>query len=334
MTLAFSITPNSINVLVEGRMRTLTKSHINFTQVYDLLKSSTPDLVMLKELVDIPAFIAKVSVGRVEVDESGIVQFEGKPLHGALIDRMVTMLIDGFDITPLAKFLDKLQDNPTESAREELYLWIEESNLTITPSGNFLAFKAVNQDYTSCYDGKTDNSIGSQPKMDRSEVDSNRDRTCSSGLHFCGASYLGCYGTNSRVVIVEVNPADVVAIPSDYNNAKGRAWTYKVVGDLHDAGTDFITEQYVVDDYEDDYVDESGDIVETAHPFSYNEYTCVEVDRGFKRPKSFVHPKTGKRIQARHMLARVSEGGQRATAIWYGVARSTLQNWIRKATAE
>jgi hypothetical protein len=34
-------------------------------------------------------------------------------------------------------------------------------------------------------------------------------------------------------MLVKVNPADVVSIPSDYNNAKGRAWKYEVVGEMN-----------------------------------------------------------------------------------------------------
>lgn len=32
-------------------------------------------------------------------------------------------------------------------------------------------------------------------------------------------------------MILKINPADVVAIPSDYNNTKGRTWKYEVVGE-------------------------------------------------------------------------------------------------------
>jgi hypothetical protein len=35
-----------------------------------------------------------------------------------------------------------------------------------------------------------------------------------------------------RTVIVKINPADVVSIPSDYNDAKGRACRYEVVGEV------------------------------------------------------------------------------------------------------
>jgi hypothetical protein len=36
-----------------------------------------------------------------------------------------------------------------------------------------------------------------------------------------------------RIMIVKINPADVVSIPSDYNDTKGRACRYEVIGELN-----------------------------------------------------------------------------------------------------
>ena len=69
--------------------------------------------------------------------------------------------------------------------------------------------------------------------MERNKVDDNQNNTCSSGLHFCSKEYLSHFGgSDSRTMIVKINPADVVSIPTDYNNSKGRACKYVVVGEL------------------------------------------------------------------------------------------------------
>jgi hypothetical protein len=83
-----------------------------------------------------------------------------------------------------------------------------------------------------------DNSVGKIVEMERNEVDDNKDQTCSTGLHFCSQDYLPHFGNgyDSRVVILKINPADVVSIPSDYNNAKGRACRYEVVGEIGNDG--------------------------------------------------------------------------------------------------
>jgi hypothetical protein len=69
--------------------------------------------------------------------------------------------------------------------------------------------------------------------MERNAVDDDQNRTCSSGLHFCSKDYLDHFGgSDSRTVILKINPADVVSIPADYNATKGRACRYEVIGEL------------------------------------------------------------------------------------------------------
>ena len=64
-------------------------------------------------------------------------------------------------------------------------------------------------------------------------VDDNQNNTCSSGLHFCSQEYLSSFGdSSSRTMILKINPRDVVSIPTDYNNSKGRACRYEVIGEL------------------------------------------------------------------------------------------------------
>ena len=69
--------------------------------------------------------------------------------------------------------------------------------------------------------------------MDRNLVDDNPESHCSSGLHFCSESYLQSFGGASNpVMILKINPADVVSIPTDYNGAKGRCMKYEVVAEV------------------------------------------------------------------------------------------------------
>jgi hypothetical protein len=121
--------------------------------------------------------------------------------------------------------------NPSKRAVDELYGFLEKNNLPITPDGHFLAYKKVRDDYTDVHSGTMDNGVGQIVEMERNEVDDNKDRTCSTGLHFCSQNYLNHFG-GERIVIVKINPRDVVSIPSDYNDSKGRACRYEVIGEL------------------------------------------------------------------------------------------------------
>ena len=157
--------------------------------------------------------------------------WKNEELNGALAVRMVTMLQEGFDVTPFVLFMENLYQNPSKRAVDELYGFLEKNSLPLTPDGHFLAYKKVRDDFLDCHTGTMDNSVGKVVEMERNRVDDNKDNTCSTGLHFCGMSYLSSF-SGARTVIVKVNPADVVSIPSDYNGAKGRACRYEVIGEL------------------------------------------------------------------------------------------------------
>lgn len=171
------------------------------------------------------------------VIEDGVVTFDGEVLHGVLADRMVGAIQDGFGIEPLAAFLINLNENPSKRAVDELYGFLEVNNLPLTEDGHFTAYKKVRDDYMDCYTQTIDNSVGEVVKMTRNKVDEDKNRTCSQGLHFCGRSYLNSY-PGERTMILKINPADVVAIPADYNGAKGRCCKYEVVGELSNGRTE------------------------------------------------------------------------------------------------
>jgi len=94
-----------------------------------------------------------------------------------------------------------------------------------------LAYKKVRDNFMDVHSGTMLNAPGCIVEMERNKVDDDKNNTCSTGLHFCAESYLRSFG-GERTVIVKINPADVVSIPSDYNDAKGRACRYEVIGEL------------------------------------------------------------------------------------------------------
>jgi hypothetical protein len=223
-------------VFDDGEIATIYPSNPNYSKIVKALNSKEWETV--RALAD-PATEVKRAItdggiaDRVRI-EGGIVYYDGNPLHNHLTDRMLEMLSEGIDVSPLAAFLQNLMENPSYRAVNELYTFLEASNLPITEDGHFLAYKRIREDWKDQWSGTKDNAIGTIVEMPRNEVDENKDRTCSSGLHFCSREYLPHYGANGggRVVIVKINPRDVVAIPADYNNAKGRCSRYEVINEI------------------------------------------------------------------------------------------------------
>lgn len=207
--------------------------------------------------------------GEIEITDWGVT-LDGIAIHGHVIDRLLDVLNSGLNATPWVNFVRKLHQNPSSMSRGELYGWLEKSGMPITSDGDFLAYKRVRSDYRDIHSGTFDNSVGSICEMSRLDVDDDRTRTCSAGLHFASKDYLPHFshqGNDDRIVIVKINPADVVSIPADYNDAKGRTWRYVVVGEmsLEEAGLhqwDPIVDEYDeydLDEFEDEFEDEDED---------------------------------------------------------------------------
>ena len=241
---------DNITLMIHSRQHTLNReTHPNYDRVLEAIRNSEWDKV--EELVDVTRAVANYANGLVEVID-GDVYYDGRPFHNALADRLLDMLKQGFPVEPLCNFLVNLKENPSKRAVDELYGFLEKNSLPITPDGHFLAYKKVRADFLDIHSGTMDNSVGRIVEMPRNEVDENASNTCSSGLHFCSLEYLPNFGRsgNDNIVIVKINPRDVVSIPNDYNNAKGRACRYEVVG-LHTAANPETTEAFrtaVVDD--------------------------------------------------------------------------------------
>jgi len=219
---------SNITVVIGSKPHTIAKSHITYNKVVEAIKSN--DWQKVQDLIEPKQVVLNYGKGNVSV-QGDTLYWKGKPMHNALATRMIAMLQDEFPIEPLVKFMENLMSNPSRQAVNELYGFLEKNNLPITPDGHFLAYKRVRENYFDCHTGTMDNSVGKVVEMERNEVDDNRNNTCSAGLHFCSESYLKSFG-GARTVIVKINPRDVVSIPSDYNDAKGRACRYEVVGEV------------------------------------------------------------------------------------------------------
>lgn len=161
----------------------------------------------------------------------GYLTYNGNPVHNTLTERIIEMMGNGFNIDPMLRFMANLYQNPSDVAIAELYDFIERARLPITTDGHFIAYKRVRDNYMSVHDNKTPNAIGTTLKMDRDQCDPNRNNHCSTGFHFCSYNYLGSFA-GDRVVLLKINPRDVVSIPNDYDFAKGRACQYTVVGEV------------------------------------------------------------------------------------------------------
>ncbi len=228
MSYPFILQGSNVTVVIDGKPHTISKTHVTYQKVVDAIKASDWDTV--KNIIDPVKVVLNYGAGNISIQGEKLF-WKGQPFAGVLATRMITMLQDGFTVEPMVNFMHNLMKNPSKRSVDELYGFLEKNNLPITPDGHFLAYKKVRHNFLDVHSGTMDNSPGTIVEMERNMVDDNKDQTCSTGLHFCGMSYLSHFG-GERTVIVKVNPADVVSIPSDYNGAKGRACRYEVIGEM------------------------------------------------------------------------------------------------------
>ena len=245
--------PN-LTVVIGAKTHTISKTHLTYEKVIEAIKANEWDKV--KDLIEPKQMIINYGKGNIAI-QGETLTYKGRTLHNALSTRMISMIKEGFNIDPMANFLENLMTNPSYRAVTELYGFLEKCNLPITPDGYFLAYKKVRENYTDCHTGSvlnkpyallTENEKNTLPmnvsgvtvelteeqtvlSMERNLVDDDRERTCSNGLHFCSRDYLNHF-SGERIVIVKINPADVCAIPKDYNDSKGRTSKYVVIGEI------------------------------------------------------------------------------------------------------
>jgi hypothetical protein len=231
-TTAVTITGSGkITAIIDGTVFTVDTDHSNYQNILQTVRDQ--DWTKFLDLVDLSRKVRDYAHNSNVEIKDGIIVFDGEPIHNTLTKRVINFMQQDLPFKPLLNFLCNLMENPSKRAVDELYDFLDVGELPITEDGHFLAFKNVKADYTDIYSGKFNNAVGSICEMKRNQVDEDKDRTCSYGLHFCSIAYLPNFSDSNggKTMIVKINPKDVVAIPSDYNNTKGRTCRYEVVGE-------------------------------------------------------------------------------------------------------
>ena len=257
-----SPTDGFLTVVVDGKQHTILASNPLFASAVSAFQIKDFDALMLalepsRKFINLYAKYEQIEV------KDGSVFVDGDSIQSVVADRIINFLADGVDCLPIFKFITRLQLNPSKRAVDELYTFLEHKHLPLTETGTFLAYKAVRHDFTDKHSGKFFNGVGEVLSMPRNKVDDDKNVGCSYGFHAGTLRYASEFACGSdKMVLVEIDPADVVSIPTDCQFQKLRTARYKVVAeyerplDEHVYESRFSTEND--DDVDDEWDDESS----------------------------------------------------------------------------
>ena len=234
-------TNGSVTLYLNNECLTVATDHPNYNKILEAIKAG--DFTNIESLVNVAKAVLKYTSGMISINNGQI--FYGEfAVHNTLTDRIIKMMSEGFKFDHMVKFLENLMHNPSGRAVNETYAFLENYGLPITDDGCFLAYKAVRNDYKDIYSGKYDNHVGCAPSMPRNMVDETYDRDCSHGLHVGALDYVVQYGhfvkgqapseNGNRLLVVKVNPKDVVSVPRYDGHPKMRVSQYFVVSEIKD----------------------------------------------------------------------------------------------------
>ena len=256
----YILTDESLTVVVNGKSLTMESSNPSFKEATKAI--SEERWGDIEKLFDTTKAVEDYADGNIKVAE-GVVYYKDESVHNHVVGRILNFMREGLPYKPLVRFLDKLMDNPSRRSTKELYAFLEHKAMPLTPEGNFLAYKGVREDYTDWHSGKFSNKVGDVQEMIRNNVCDDANIGCSYGFHAGSLDYARHYGNGGHLMVVEINPADVVSVPNDCDQQKLRTSKYKVVAHFEKK-----LEETVCDDY-GDYDDWQGDDTEDSE--DYNE---------------------------------------------------------------
>jgi hypothetical protein len=154
------------------------------------------------------------------------------------------LVTEGKPVQSTVNFFEKLQANPNEDSKEQLYRYVEKHGIELFDDGDMILFKGclpgtpptsrntgkatVNGEE---HDGHIPNPDGAIVEMPRSEVTFDPKVSCAQGLHVGTHKYASGF-TSGPTLKVRVNPRDIVSVPRDHNEQKIRTCRYLVVGQI------------------------------------------------------------------------------------------------------
>lgn len=224
---------NTITMLINNRFVTVRSSSVNFNLVEQALRDQNYDKA--RDCMQLATAVPILTEGRVQIMEDRSIYVAGKRApDGLLTERIFAHMDEKVDFLHLVHFLDKASTIGSENSKMDLYNFVAKCKLPIYPDGDIAAYKVVRFDYmdkynqTVCY-----RPGGPRPTLPRERCTESRDQPCGPGLHACSEGYIKeVFQEGDRLLLVKLNPEEVVSVPEDHNFEKIRLCGMDVIAEL------------------------------------------------------------------------------------------------------
>jgi len=248
MKIPYIITSTSITAVINGKTYVTDKTHKEYEAIKAMLVSDSVEVDKLVELFDITSTVNRYCEGKILV-KHGLVSYNDVPVDNYVTKKILQFMDEKLPVEPIVNFLNRLMKNPSRRAVSELYTFLEHKNMPLTPDGYFLAYKGVQTDYWSKHanlstrvirgkvdsSGRLNNAVGEVIEVERNNVCDDASVGCGEGIHAGSLKYANDWATSDgRLMIVKIDPADVVSVPTDCSCQKLRTCKYEVVAEQVD----------------------------------------------------------------------------------------------------
>jgi hypothetical protein len=152
---AYIVKESGVTLFKDGRQFSAPSDFWSFNRIIEKIKSENfdgiEDLFNTKDAVEsvqkeVSDEVAEITGEEVRIT-NGEVFVGGRKVYNSVSKRLVNMLSGGFDVKPLSNFLKRLLKNPSRTAIEELYPFMEKADVTIDVDGYIIAYKKVKDNY-------------------------------------------------------------------------------------------------------------------------------------------------------------------------------------------
>jgi hypothetical protein len=235
-----------ITVFINGTPHVAsTETHSNFSEIVETIESGFAEIE--EKVMNLIS-----SKGKVDAFLNTVNRYSDQKLNlrledGVLSDKdgnLQDELVESLKLSPTAAahFYRKFSAITRPNVKARLKNFLAKHAFHITEEGNILAYKGVKSNFYSvntgdafcngirCSNESIPNLPGDKLMMTPSMVDLS-DSACGAGLHAGSYEYAKDW-SKGKIVLVEIDPRDIITVPTDCDMQKLRTFGYKVIKEV------------------------------------------------------------------------------------------------------